>query len=103
MGRYSFRDYDELAASAEALDGPTLAEWAGLARSLDIVLVAGFAERGDGGKVFNSAAALDASGVRAVYRKAHLWNFEKTMFTAGDAPPAVVDTTYATRFPSVFL
>ncbi len=102
MGRYSFRDYDELAASAEALDGPTLAEWASLARSLDVVLVAGFAERGDGSAVFNSAAALDASGLRAVYRKAHLWNFEKTMFTAGDAPPAVVETAYAPVLSPVY-
>lgn len=91
---YSFRDFNELAADAEDLDGPTLSEWTALARSNDIVLVAGFAERGHDGAVFNSAAILDASGIREVYRKAHLWNFEKTMFTAGNAAPAVVDTAH---------
>jgi len=91
---YSFRDADELAANAEGIDGPSLSEWASLARALDVVLVAGFAEQGDDGKVFNSAAMFDASGLRAVYRKAHLWDFEKTMFAPGDAPPAVVDTAF---------
>jgi len=91
---YSFRDYDELSQHAEDRDGPTLTEWATLARDLDIVLVGGFAERGENGAVFNSATMFDASGLRTVYRKVHLWNFEKTMFTAGDAPPAIVDTAY---------
>jgi predicted amidohydrolase len=91
---YSFRDYDELAENAENLDGPTLTTWAALAHELDIVLVGGFVERGDDGAVFNSAAMFDTSGLRAVYRKVHLWNYEKTMFTAGDAPPPVIDTPY---------
>jgi predicted amidohydrolase len=91
---YSFRDFDELFENAEDLAGPTLSEWQMLARELNIVLVGGFAERGDDGAVFNSAAMFDSSGLRTVYRKAHLWNFEKTMFTAGDAPPPVIDTPY---------
>ena len=44
------------------------------------------------GRLFNSAALVDASGTRAVYRKAHLWDKEKLVFTPGDAPPPVVDT-----------
>jgi predicted amidohydrolase len=91
---YSFRDIEELIENAEGTGGPTLTEWASLARELDIVLVAGFAELGSGRAVYNSAALFDASGLRAVYRKAHLWNFEKTMFACGDAPPAVVDTAH---------
>lgn len=91
---YSFRDFDELAENAENIYGPTLTAWATLARELDIVLVGGFAELGNDGAVFNSAAMFDGSGLRAVYRKAHLWNFEKTMFTAGDTPPPVIDTAY---------
>ena len=91
---YSFRDIAELADNAESVDGPTITEWVCLARELAVVLVGGFAERGSDGAFYNSAAVLDASGIRAVYRKAHLWNLEKTMFAAGHAPPAVVDTCY---------
>ena len=91
---YSFRDIEELTENAEGTGGQTLTEWARLARELDIVLVAGFAELGSDRAVYNSAALFDASGLRAVYRKVHLWNFEKTMFACGDAPPAVVDTAY---------
>ena len=56
------------------------------------VVVIGFAESDDEGGVFNSAALLDASGVRAVYRKVHLWDQEKRFFTPGDARPPVVET-----------
>jgi predicted amidohydrolase len=93
---YSFRDIRELEENAESLNGPSITEWAGLARALDVVLVAGFAERGhdESGSVFNSAAIFDPSGLRAVYRKVHLWNVEKTMFASGRAPPAVVDTAH---------
>ena len=37
-----------------------------------------------------SAAIVDASGARAVYRKAHLWDGEKNIFTPGDGAPPVV-------------
>jgi predicted amidohydrolase len=54
------------------------------------VVVAGLCERGEDGAVFNSAVVLDDSGLRAAYRKAHLWDTEKLVFQAGDAPPPVV-------------
>ena len=56
------------------------------------MIVGGFCELGADGRVYNSAALVDASGLRAVYRKAHLWDKEKLVFTPGDAPPPVVDT-----------
>ena len=40
------------------------------------------------GTLYNSAALVDASGVRAVYRKAHLWDREPECFRPGDEPPA---------------
>ncbi len=69
---------------------PLLADWAEAAGTLTVV--AGFCELGDDGALYNSATVLDGDGVRAVYRKTHLWDREKLVFTPGSAPPPVVDT-----------
>lgn len=89
---YLFRDRAEAQALAETLDGPSLRLWTSLAAELGIVLVAGFCEQRDEGALANSAALVDADGLRAVYRKAHLWDAEKDIFTPGDAAPPVVET-----------
>ncbi|GAA1212020.1 nitrilase family protein [Rhodoglobus aureus] len=90
---YMFTDIDELRAAAEPVDGPTVGEWAALAAERDLIIVGGFAEAGRDGKIYNSAVLVDASGVRACYRKAHLWNTEKAdLFTPGSGVPPVVDT-----------
>ena len=91
---YVFDDRRELATLAEALDGPTVTEWLELARSLDVTIVGGIAERGDDGRFYNSAVMADPGGLRARYRKAHLWNTEKGLFTAGDERPPVVATSF---------
>jgi predicted amidohydrolase len=78
--------------AAPAADNPTLRQWHDLAAQHDLVIVGGFCELGDDGRLYNSAALVDASGTRAVYRKAHLWDKEKFVFTPGDAAPPVVDT-----------
>ncbi|MDQ2815369.1 MAG: carbon-nitrogen hydrolase [Actinomycetota bacterium] len=93
---YVFADADpaaearDLAASADG--NLTLAQWRSLAATHDLVIVGGFCELGADGRLYNSAAIVDASGTRALYRKAHLWDKEKLVFTPGDAPPPVVDT-----------
>jgi 2,6-dihydroxypseudooxynicotine hydrolase len=86
-------------ASAEARglaspagDSATLRQWRSLAAAHQLVIVGGFCELGADGRLYNSAALVDASGARAVYRKAHLWDKEKLVFTPGDAQPPVVDT-----------
>lgn len=90
---YMFADIDELRGAAEPVDGPYILALTELASALDLVIVSGFAELGPGGKVYNSAGLVDGSGMRACYRKAHLWNAEKTCgFTPGDGHPPVVDT-----------
>jgi len=91
---YSFTDESELRRLAERPDGTLLAEWHGLARELDLVIVAGYAELGEDGHVYNSAAIVDATGVLATYRKAHLWDREHLMFTAGEDRPPVVETAF---------
>jgi 5-aminopentanamidase len=91
---YVFADAAEARALAEPADGPTVSEWQRLAAQHDLVIVGGFAELGDSGQVLNSAAIVDGSGTRAIYRKVHLWDAEPDVFTPGDADPPVVDTAY---------
>ena len=79
------------ASEAWASGLPDPSPWVGLVSGTQ-VLVVGFAEQGSDGKLYNSAALIDGSGVRAVYRKTHLWDEEKLFFTPGSAPPPVVDT-----------
>ena len=80
------------ALASPADDSDTLRQWHALAAGHQLVIVGGFCERGADGKLYNSAALVDASGTRAVYRKAHLWDQEKLVFTPGDAPPPVIET-----------
>jgi 5-aminopentanamidase len=78
--------------ASPADDSETLRQWRDLAAARQLVIVGGFCELGADGRLYNSAAVVDASGTRVVYRKAHLWDKEKLVFTPGDAPPPVVDT-----------
>jgi predicted amidohydrolase len=91
---YLFADCSEALSSSESIDGPTLRLWEVLARELEIVIVAGFCERLEGDRVANSAAMIDVKGLRAVYRKAHLWGAENSIFSAGRTQPPVVDTAF---------
>jgi predicted amidohydrolase len=87
---YTFRSREEAAAFSEGRDGPTVSGWVELCRELDVYLVAGFAEA-DGGRRFNSAAVVGPSGLLGVYRKAHLFNDEKSFFEPGDSGFLVFD------------
>src|SRR6478752_6909494 len=88
---YVFADRAELSSLAEPRDGPAIAEWANLAEALRITIVGGFPEAA-GDAVYNSAAVVDPTGLRGVYRKAHLWDSENAVFDRGDDLPLVVDT-----------
>ena len=89
---YAFTSAQEAAATAIGTGHRILREWAAEAARADLVVIGGFCERGEDGNTYNSAAILDAGGLRAVYRKLHLWDGEKRLFTAGDAAPPVVAT-----------
>ncbi|WP_207266181.1 nitrilase family protein [Pseudomonas sp. GW101-3H06] len=91
---YLFVDREEALALSETRDGPTLRLWQALARELNVVVVGGFCERLADNELANSAALIDARGLRAVYRKAHLWDGEKDIFSAGDAAPPVIETVH---------
>ena len=90
---YVFADRAELASLAEARDGPAVAEWANFAEALRITIVGGFPEAA-GDAIYNSAAVVDPTGLRGVYRKAHLWDSENPVFDRGDDLPMVVDTEH---------
>jgi 5-aminopentanamidase len=77
--------------ASPATDSMTLRRWRDLAAEHDLAIIGGFCELGADGNLYNSAAVVDASGTRAVYRKAHLWDAEKLVFTPGGAQPPVVD------------
>lgn len=59
--------------------------------TVNTVAVVGFCEN-DGGVLYNAAVVLTAGAVLGVYRKAHLWDAEKELFSAGGSPPSVFET-----------
>jgi predicted amidohydrolase len=88
---YSFRDRAECLALAEpSSDGPTVRRLAAWARASGALVVAGFAER-DGARAYNSAAVVPPEGAPRVYRKIHLFGFEREVFAPGAEEPFVVE------------
>ncbi len=86
-----------LSSAGEAMEcadqgSACLERWAQAAGAA-VTLVAGFCER-SGDDVYNSCALIDRSGVRAIYRKLHLWDREKLLFTPGSEPPPLIDTSF---------
>jgi predicted amidohydrolase len=88
---YMLASADEARELAIPADHELFARW-GQAAGTTAVVVGGFCELGADGRLYNSAAVVDASGVRAVYRKVHLWDREKLVFAPGDQPPPVLET-----------
>ncbi|MGN6168063.1 MAG: nitrilase-related carbon-nitrogen hydrolase [Solirubrobacteraceae bacterium] len=91
---YVFASREEAASVAIAADDPLFSEWAAEATRVADgrgIVVGGFCERGEDDRLYNSAAVVDPSGVRAVYRKLHLWDREKLFFEPGNRPPPVLD------------
>ena len=89
---YMFESAAEAASMALDPDHEILREWGAAASANAVIVVGGFAERGQDGRTYNSAAVFDPSGLRAVYRKLHLWDREKLWFAPGEQPPPVIDT-----------
>ncbi|MCX5535236.1 nitrilase family protein [Streptomyces sp. NBC_00006] len=84
---YSFDTRQEAYAHAETVpDGPTCTRWAELARELDVYIVAGIAEE-EGVRLYDTAVLIGPEGFIGKYRKTHLWNREKLIFTPGSDYP----------------
>lgn len=84
-------DVAALRDSAEAADGPTAAMLSDLAAVRDATLVCGFCER-DGDRIFNSAMLVAPGAAPVIYRKLHLFDGEKEVFTPGDLGLVVAPT-----------
>jgi len=94
---YVFASAAEARELASPVAGhPALRRWQELAGRHRTVIAGGFCELGSDGLLYNSAAVVDESGTLAVYRKAHLWDAEKLVFTPGSAPPPLVRLPFGT-------
>jgi len=92
---YAFADAEEARAHAEDLAGPTVSAYRDASqRGGGAVVVGGFCERGEDGNTYNSAVAVEAGAVLAVYRKLHLWHDEQSCFTPGAQAPPIVETRH---------
>ena len=91
---YVFRDAAEARALAEPPDGPTVSGWAERAAAHDLVVVGGFAEAGDDGRLYNSAARGRRDGPARRLPQGPPVGPRVRGFTPGDAPPAVLDTPH---------
>ena len=107
-----FADAAEATARAEPVTGPSVELFRDLSRELGIVVVGGFCEVSGLDRPYDSAVVVDRGELLAVYRKTHLWDLEKELFTPGAVLPPVVATSvgavaplvcYDLSFPEVLL
>jgi deaminated glutathione amidase len=105
----------DISEYAEDLDGPFVKRLTELAASHDVTVVAGMFERSDDpGRPYNTLALVDADGLKASYRKIHLYDSfgykESDRLLAGALEPVVVEvggirvglmTCYDLRFPEL--
>jgi predicted amidohydrolase len=105
---YVFAHADEAQALSMTKDDPRLTSLADAVPD-GAVAVIGFCERA-GDALYNSALVLGNRCVLGCYRKSHLWDAEKNIFTAGDEAGMVLDTPigrlgvaicYDNEFPEV--
>jgi predicted amidohydrolase len=88
---YFFLNEEGLRRSAETIsDGPTVSKFLELAKKENTNLVFGIAEKADD-KLFNSSVLVTAKGECFVYRKLHLFDREKRLFSPGDKELEVFD------------
>jgi predicted amidohydrolase len=87
---YVFESRDELEALAEDESGPTFSALKDLSTKAGMAIVAGIAEH-SGRECYNSCFLFAGGEVRGRYRKAHLFDREKELFSPGDGPFVVYD------------
>jgi predicted amidohydrolase len=105
----------DISEFAEDLDGPFVKRLTELAGKHEVTLVAGMFERSpDPARPYNTLVVVDGTGVRASYRKVHLYDSfgykESDRLLAGEIDPVVVEiggfqvglmTCYDLRFPEL--
>ena len=107
--------HEQLGADAETLDGPFVTALTAKAAAHGGTWVAGMLERGeDPDRPYNTLVAVDGDGLRASYRKIHLYDSfglrESDRLLAGPRTPTTVEvcgvqvglmTCYDLRFPEL--
>ncbi|MUL80674.1 MULTISPECIES: nitrilase-related carbon-nitrogen hydrolase [unclassified Mycolicibacterium] len=78
---------------AEPLDGPTSSAFIALSQRFGRLVAYGFCERA-GDDLFNTVVVVDGSGPVLHYRKLHLFDLEKDVYTPGDLGLPVADTGF---------
>jgi deaminated glutathione amidase len=116
MQRDLGRPEEDLSRDAESLEGPFVTELVTSAGRHGGTWVAGMLERpeGTGGRPYNTLVVVDGDGVRAAYRKIHLYDSfgyqESDRILAGPPTPVAVEvggfrvalmTCYDLRFPEL--
>lgn len=88
---YTFTSRDEARSLAEAPgDGFISKHMRSLSTERDVGIVYGFAER-DGDRLYNSCAFVRPDGAFDVYRKLHLYYYEKEWFDPGDKQLEIIE------------
>jgi N-carbamoylputrescine amidase len=86
-------DFDTLAPVAEPVNGPTVEAWRERAAHAGGVVVGGLCER-SGDVLYNTAVAVDRTGIIGHYRKLHLFAGENNCFAPGDLGLPIVATEF---------
>ncbi len=96
---YAFNSKEELLPFAEPIPGPTTERLTRFATAKGIWLVVGLAER-DGDDIYNSSILISKDGKLHKYRKIHLFDREKLIFSPGNLPFQVIDIVEAGLNPA---
>jgi predicted amidohydrolase len=87
---YVYKNKQELIESLANTN--VLKIWEEKSKDLNNIIVAGFAEV-QGKKVYNRSVIIENGKILSIYTKAHLFNDEKNIFTPGDIPSRVIQTS----------
>jgi N-carbamoylputrescine amidase len=95
--------------STESIPGPISRQLEHMARTDQIVILAGLAERDEKGRIFASHLVVTPSGISGIYRKLHIAPPERAVFSPGDRIPVfeiggvnlAIQLCYDAHFPEL--
>jgi 5-aminopentanamidase len=87
---YVYKNKQEIIQALANTD--VLKIWEKKSEELSNIIVAGFAEIQDE-EIYNRSVIIENGKILDIYTKAHLFNEEKDIYTPGDSPPKVIQTS----------
>ncbi|MCX7735159.1 MAG: carbon-nitrogen hydrolase [Candidatus Kapabacteria bacterium] len=81
---YFFLNFEETKSVAESSNGETASYFKKLSKNLNKIIIYGFPEIDENGKIFNSAITIFPNGLTFIYRKTHLFYKEFFAFEPGN-------------------